>query len=260
MSSPTPSAGRACTNRFAAHILRQHQFRALCQARGWRYDFLGGWDSSSVPTKPLPRQQTVVEYNVEPVDDGQISDSGVPLHLATDQVAFVDSAGRRVQLESIAPITFSEVMRDVDLFVAVTSVANDPRWTDGGPAGRNGDYWRQWAFGELGQSAATRRELVIWLKPRLAIADKLEITDRALVVQGRRHRYAIHFGSGNIQILPSNRYLCIIPDRAPADANDLKLPFAGDALLSMILAKAFLLVDESKIRDPTILSQLQFVL
>jgi hypothetical protein len=44
----------------------------------------------------------------------------------------------------------------------------------------------------------------------------------------------------------------IVPYRTPSEAAALKLPFAGDGLLSSILAKALLLVDESKIRDRVI--------
>lgn len=244
------------SNRFAAHILRQHQFRALCQARGWAYEFQGGWDSWNMPTRRLPSRSLAVEYQVEPIDDGQRSEAFIPLYLSTDQVRFVDGITGPVELITVPPVVFSEVMRDVDLFVAVTSVANDPNWTDGGPDGRNGQYWQAWAFGELGQSASTRRELIAYLAPKLSIADKLTIGDKALIVQGKRQQYAIHFGSGNIQILPDNRYLCIVPDRPAPEAQGLRLPFTGDGLLSIILSKAFMLVDETQIRDPTILRQL----
>lgn len=248
------------SNRFAAHILRQHQFRALCQARGWTYNLMGGWDGWNQPRRGLPKQRLAVEYEVAVVDDGRQSASGVALYVTTDQVRFVPIGDRHnnpsLPLDQVAPIVFSEVLRDVDLFVAVASVANDPGWTDGGPDGRHGGYWREWAFGELGQSAQTRRELISWIVPKLSIADRLEITDKALVVTGRKQRYAIHFGSANIQILPGNRYLCIVPNRDPTEAARLKLPFTGDDTLSAILSKAFLLVDESKITDRTILSQL----
>lgn len=246
------------SNRFAAHILRQHQFRALCHARGWTYNLMGGWDSHYVPTRRLPKQGLAVEYLVEVVDDGRQSQAGIALHVATDQVRFFRGGinGQGLPLDTIAPVIFSEVLRDVDLFVAVASVANDPGWTDGGPDGRHGGYWREWAFGELGQSAQTRRELISWIVPKLSIADRLEITDKALVVTGKKQRYAIHFGSANIQILPGNRYLCIVPNRDPSEAARIKLPFTGDDTLSAILSKAFLLVDESKITDRTILSQL----
>jgi hypothetical protein len=243
------------SNRFAAHILRQHQFRALCQARGWTYDLLGGWDSWSVPTRALSGGFGV-EYHVEAILDGEHSAAGVPLHLASDQVRFIGLQGRAVPLETVPPILFSEAMRDVDLFVAITSIANDPNWTDGGPDGRHDRYWREWAFGDLSQSAATRRDLIATIAPRLSIAEKLTVTDKYLVVRGGRHEYAIHFGSGNIQIRPDNRYLCIVPAREPVETASLKLPFAGDQVLSTILAKAFLLVDERRITDRTILSQL----
>lgn len=244
------------SNRFAAHILRQHQFKALCQARGWAFNLMGGWDGWNVPTKRLPKHNLVAEYHVDTVDNNQTSDSGIVLYLSSDQVRFLRTNNEPVELSAVPPILFSEILRDVDLFVAVTSVANDPNWADGGPNGRFGTYWQEWAFGELGQSANTRKELLTKLAPKLSIADKLEIKDKFLIVQGKRQKYAIHFGSGNIQILPSNRYLCIVPDRTPPETTGLKLPFAGDGLFATILAKAFLLVDESKIKDQTILSQL----
>lgn len=248
------------SNRFAAHILRQHQFRALCQARGWTYDLMGGWDSGAgrPPTRHLPTRGLSAEYLVEVVSAGPEANSGVKLYVATDQVRFFRGGinGPDLPLETVPPIVFSEVLRDVDLFVAISSVANDPDWTDGGPDGRHGGYWREWAFGELGQSAQTRRELIAWIVPKLSIADRLEVTDKFLIVTGMKQRYAIHFGSASIQILPGNRYLCIVPDRDPAEAARLKLPFTGDGTLSAILSKAFLLVDESQITDRTILSQL----
>jgi hypothetical protein len=249
-------ATRVYSNRFAAHILRQHQLKALCQARGWRYSLQGDWDGWNIPTHALPKQRMSVEYHVEILEEGGRAESSIALHLASDQVRFLDENGQPVPLESISPIVFSEVMRDVDLFVGVTSVANDPNWTDGGPNGQHDGYWQKWAFGELGQTAAMRRELASWLVPKLSIAGQLEVTDKFLIVQGKRQKYAIHFGSSNIQILPSNRYLCIVPDRAPRETRDIKLPFEGDSLLSTILAKAFLLADESKIKDETILRQL----
>jgi hypothetical protein len=244
------------SNRFAAHILRQHQFRALCQARGWRYQLMGAWDGWNVPHRPLPHHGLTVEYIVEAINDGELSESYVPLHVATDQVRFVDSSGEPVELAGVSPILFSECLRDVDLFVAVTSVANDPHWSDGGPEGRHGGYWADYAFGTLSQTAETRRQLIESLAPRLAIADRLEVTEKFLVVRGKRQKYAIHFGSSNIQILPSKRYLCIVPDRSPRGLEKVSLPFAGDSLLSIILSKAFLLADEDQIKDKSILAQL----
>ncbi|HEV3236958.1 MAG TPA: DUF4132 domain-containing protein, partial [Gemmataceae bacterium] len=119
------------SNRFAAHILRQHQFTALCQQRGWRYTLQGNWDSHNIPTLQLPQSDMRVEFWVEGLQDSaEGGTSGVFLHLATDQVRFYRGGeAEPLSLESIPPLVFSEIMRDVDLFVGVASVGNDPNWS-----------------------------------------------------------------------------------------------------------------------------------
>ena len=84
----------------------------------------------------------------------------------------------------------------------------------------------------------------------------MKVTDKFLEVQGVRHAYRIHLGSSNIQIMPSKQYLCIVRGRSSKDRHSVKLPFTGDNLLSIILSKAFMLVNDDKITDQTILSQL----
>src|SRR4029077_15846965 len=111
---------RTYSNRFAAHILRQHQFKALCQARGWRYNFMGDWDGWNIPTRSLPGRAMTVEYHVEAIKEPNGPPSGVAAPLLSDQVRFLDSERQPIALESIPTIVFSEMMRDVDLFVAVT--------------------------------------------------------------------------------------------------------------------------------------------
>jgi hypothetical protein len=74
------------------------------------------------------------------------------------------------------------------------------------------------------------------------------------MVSGKLNDYAIHLGSSNIQMRPSNRYLCIVPGRS--SRGPMRLPFAGDGTLSIILSKAYFLLDDDKITDATILAQL----
>jgi len=119
-------------------------------------------------------------------------------------------------------------------------------------------YWRG-LLGALSQTAKTRRQVLQRLIPRLKIADRCRVEDRFLIVQGDVRTYRIHLGSGNILMEPNDQYLCIVPTSAPAAGNlgaKLFLPFEGDRTLAIILSKAFLLAEDTNIKDPTILPQI----
>jgi hypothetical protein len=163
-----------------------------------------------------------------------------------------------VPLEEIPALVFSEVMRDIDLFVGVASVGNDPTWQDGGPGGRYVEYWTSYSFGKLSATAVSRREILERLIPRLKIAKQCSLVDRFLVVQGSRRTYKIHLGSGNVLMEPNDQYLCIVPDAHARVGNEpVYLPFEGDSTLSIILSKAFLLSEDHKISDATINRQIE---
>ena len=252
------------SNRFAAHILRQHQFSALCQQRGWTYRLQGAWDGFNVPSLELPAAGLRAEYWIEGIEHGdELSHAGIYLYAATDQVRFVDSvSGESVRLDDIPRRVFSEVMRDVDLFVSVSSIGADPNWLDGGP-GRmegHGDYWWDFSFGELNESAESRRDALARLLPRMKkIEGRWDLDGRFLKLRGELRSYKIHLGSGNILMEPNDQYLCIVPGRgARGDrrGDGLFLPFEGDQTLSVILSKALMLADDANISDPSIAAQI----
>ena len=273
------------SNRFAAHIIKQHQFNALCGARGWRNKLRLMVDDYYPPAaREMPAWGLRAEFWVEGIGENYATDTteaGTYLYLATDQVRFYrmdaqenyahaggggysagwsgQGAAEPLSLEEIPPLVFSEVMRDVDLFVGVASVANDPNWSDGGPEGRYRDYWTSYSFGDLSEMARTRKQVLERLIPRLKIADRCRMADRFLVVRGDVRTYKIHLGSGNILMEPNDQYLCIVPARGAATgglAGRVFLPFEGDGTLAIILSKAFLLSEDRKIQDPTILHQI----
>ena len=274
------------SNRYAAHVIRQHQFNALCAARRWKNKLRLCVDDYFPPaTRELPLWGLRAEFWIEGLGDGfgvDTNDSGVYLRLTTDQVRFyrdaastnmahaggggygsnatgpgTDNINDPLTLDQIPPLVFSEIMRDVDLFVGVASIGNDPTWQDGGPEGRFRDYWQGYSFGALSGTATTRKEVLERLVPRLKIASRCSFSERFLVVRGDKRTYKIHLGSGNILMEPNDQYLCIVPDaKARASQDDMYLPFEGDNVLSIIISKALLLADDTKIKDPTITRQI----
>ncbi|MDJ0364733.1 DUF4132 domain-containing protein [Hymenobacter sp. H14-R3] len=257
--TPPEEVTATYSNRMAAHILKQHQFNSLAKLRGWRYSLLGAYDTDiATATLLLPTHGLTAEFRLRGLlGDHELTDVGLYLYMTTDQMRFV-RGGQPVPLPEIAPLVFSEVMRDVDLFVGVASVGNDPQWRDGGGLVQFRTYWESYSFGDLGEVAKNRRLALERLVPRLKIGKVSEIKGNFLVVKGTRHVYKIHLGSGNILMEPNDQYLCIVPDQAAKtlSTSDVFLPFEGDAVLSIILSKALLLMEDDKIKDETILRQL----
>jgi hypothetical protein len=245
------------SNRFAAHIVHQHQFAALAQQTGWRYGLQGHFDGHNVPIRDLPQWNLRIEYWVD-IAGEELSNAGISLYLATDQIRFCDPMGTPQALETIPAIAFSEVMRNIDLFVGVGSIGNDPNWQDQGAQPHYNAYWDSYSFGELNTSAQIRREVLSRLLPKLKIGDRCSLSDKFLIVKGTVRTYNIHLGSGNILMEPNSQYLCIVPNHHKrANTESIFLPFEGDTTLSVILSKAFLLADDANIKDQTILSQIQ---
>ena len=252
------------SNRFAAHILKQHQYMTLAKGRGWRGSLAGAWDGGDDATVSLdlPEYNLRAEFWTNAVDSETAwTESGIWHYVSTDQVRFhrLDDGYNATALDliDIPPRVFSEVLRDVDLFVGVASVGNDPTWEDNGGQARFYSYWRSYSFGDLGEVAKTRKAVLETLLPRLKVGKAAHIDGNFLVVQGKLRTYKIHIGSTNILMLPDDQYLCIVPDRSKKSVTDkLFIPFEGDNALSVVLSKAMLLADDDKITDSTITSQI----
>lgn len=105
------------SSRFAGHLVRQHQFAALLRERGWTYSLMGAFDGGTAPTKHLPTYDLSVELDVDVPEEAEVADSGIYLQVVTNGVRFVRDR-RSLALAAVPARCFSEVMRDVDLFVS----------------------------------------------------------------------------------------------------------------------------------------------
>ncbi len=252
---------RFYSNRMAAHLLKQHQFNSLATIRNWRYSLLGSYDDGredEIAYIHLNDYDMRAEFWINEVyEEDAFNDAGIWLYVATDQVRFLNTqSNNTVDLINVPKLVFSEIMRDVDLFVGVASVGNDPQWADNSGNPQHRDYWMSYSFGNLTETAKIRKTILEKLLPKLKIAKVAEIEGKYLKVKGTRTTYKIHIGSTNILMEPNDQYLCIVPQRKTATNNNVFLPFEGDRGFSILLSKAFLLAEDDKITDTTILSQL----
>lgn len=267
--------------RYAKQVLRQAQSVELGRQRGWRVRTLSMHMPSSEgdPTSlTIPAAGLHAEIWTAGVDGQAAFQHGTFTHILTDRVQFrtvTDKGSWRhdggkklaigkdtVPLEDVPSLIFSEVMRDLDLFVSVASIGLEVTYLDGAEGRSIGEWrrlsdlaiWKQDETTSLNGRARIRYETLERLLPRLTIADRLELTDTHVHVRGVLHSYKIHIGTGNIFLDPDQRYICIVPDIRKKKSS-IALPFDDDQTLSVILSKLFLLATDDKITDPVILRQ-----
>lgn len=256
------------SNRMAGHILKQHQLNRLAKLRGWSYSVIGDFydkSNSGIAKLKIPDYNIEASYNLNEIyDENNLNESNIFNYVVSDRISFsstnnfyTDSSKDRSQmnLSDVLPIIFSEVMRDIDLFVGVSSVGNDANWSDGREDLRQ--YWTSYSFGNLSEVAKTRKAILEKILPKLSIADRCSIKDKFLIVEGKLKTYKIHIGSTNILMLPNDQYLCIVPDINNKKSQErIFIPFEGDTGLSVLISKAIMLYNDDKIKDSSILNQI----
>lgn len=245
------------SNRFAGHVLKQHQFAALAKDRAWTYRLQGNFDGFNSPNKFIPAWNMGVTLNLDYTQENQLTtDTGLYQYIHTTKVTFWQDRFS-LDLINVPAIIFSEMMRDIDLFVGVTSIGTEAT-TDLYAHHQYTDYIDAFSKAELSARAVVRQEVLANIISKLAIAPRCHFDNKHLIVKGDLRTYKIHLGSSNILMEPNDQYLCIVPSskQKQASTEGLYLPFEGDLMLSVILSKALLLAADKKIKDQSILAQI----
>ncbi len=274
------------SNRFSGHILHQPPVIAMLRKRGWTASskILGNSRSDEMQNHiVLPAFDIAAQYWVSGIGDlvQQPTTEQAALnygwannfeYVTTDRLTFfeIDQLSGKpkiepMRVEDVPPMALTEVMRDIDTVVGITSIGNDRFWHDRGEGaappvssipGAN-DYRDEFRVEHRGELLKMRYAFLESMLPSLSIANQCSLTDKWLIVDGKIKTYKIHLGSGNSLIAPNDQYLCIVENRSNETASDqYYLPFEGDLILSMILSKVFMLADDDKISDPVIVAQL----
>lgn len=213
-------------------------------------------------TVAFPRHGLRAEFWVSGVIgrfDDDLTKAGTYRYVATDQLRFhrigdppstahavsgsYAQTREPVPLAAIPRFVLSEVTRDLELFVAVSTVATDPYWE-----GRDGPlkrYWEDMVFGPLRASGRTRRAVLARVLPSLDIAERCALDDRFVRVRGSDGRdYEIHLGTANVR--DEDREAVGVGSRRRGRGSGPALPFEGDAALVAILTRAHALATDAE--------------
>lgn len=225
---PTPDelAEKTLSRRYAGHQVKPAQTMALLKTRGWRTDYSEG----------LQKVYHKLGFGVKlyaMADWFSPSDAENP----TLEVIVFESLKERkkIPLKDIDARIFSEVMRDVDLVVSVAHAGGvDP---------------------EASQSSIEMRAVLVTESMRLFKQDNVRIKGVHALVSGALANYSVHLGSAVTHQIPGS-YLSILPTHSQHRGR-IFLPFMDDdPRTAEIISKVLMLSRDKKIKDPTILKQI----
>ena len=258
--TPAEETTRVYSNRFAGHVFRQVQAKSLMKKRGWQPVAVAWFDDGidhGVARRTFADAGVRAELFWDPILDVEPDTTDLYPYCTSDQVRFFAAETDVViELPDVPPLVLTEAMRDVDLFVGVTSVGADPEWLDRREGRRFEIYWNEFGFGA---AAPGRRD-----PPRGARRAPAQARDRRPL----RARRPLAHGARQPAHLPdpprqrehphvAGRPLPLHrPEPRPERATAVFLPFDDDPTLSVVLAKAFLLAADDEIDDPTIRAQI----
>ncbi|MEK3833460.1 DUF4132 domain-containing protein [Paenibacillus sp. FSL R7-0128] len=214
------------SRRYAGHQVQPSKTVALLKGRQWTVSYEEGLQKVFYAENLIVRLYAMADW-FSPAD------TEAP---TLETVQFFDrKTYKGVPLDQVPPVLFSEVMRDVDLVVSVAHVGGvDP---------------------EASLTTVEMRRVIVSESLRLLKIENVRLDGNYARIDGTLGEYAVHLGSGQAYKQAAGA-LSIIPVHSQHRGR-LFLPFLDeDPRTAEVLSKVVLLADDTKIKDPQILSQL----
>ncbi|RAJ82021.1 uncharacterized protein DUF4132 [Chitinophaga dinghuensis] len=236
------------TELFEGHIVKQKQYEALCKMRGWSTGSFKHKDSSFIlPAYNLSAYFQIADQLIDEKVDGRFLQVTGIIHFERNK--------RELPIQEIPPVAFSEIMRDIDMIVSVSTIGGEYiQVAEVMEQTRN--YYNQYAKRKLSPIAAVRRDILQMLLPSLAFGDRCKLEGEYLYVTGRLASYKIHLSIGLAYNSKTDRYIGIRPNLTERSATQY-LPDEGDLMLTVILSKASILATDNEITDKEILPDIR---
>ncbi len=213
------------SERYQGHQIQPNKTVALLRGRGWTVNYEEG-------LQKVFHKEGIWVTLYAMADWYSPSDVEAP---TLEYVCFHSLDDNKiVPLTEIDPVIFSEVMRDVDLVVSVAHVGGvDP---------------------EVSHSSMQMRGVLARESARLFKLDNIEVKERHILIKGKLGEYSIHLGSG---LVSRNGLQLSIISVHSQHRGRMFLPFVDDDPKSAeIITKMRFLAQDDKIKDPTILAQI----
>lgn len=217
---------KTISRRYAGHQIQPKKTVALLRNQLWTVDYEEGLQ------KVFYKENIVAKMFA-------LADWFSPADIEPPTIETVEFFNRKtyksLELASIPPILFSEVMRDIDLVVSVAHAGGvDP----------------ETSHSTVEMRIAIAKELLLLLKIK-----NVNFEGSHALIAGNLGDYSVHMGSGIVHKKGMGA-LNILPVHSQSRGK-IFLPFADeDPKTAEIMSKILLLAEDNKIKDPSILSNL----
>ena len=240
-------ANGTSSERFTHHFLKVRSLMAIANSAAWIFTY--EHEGLSWPRKYIKPLDITVHLKC----DYNRNDFAIP----TKELYFTQGNStklnyknetEKIVIKSIPAKTRSELCRDMDLFIATTSIANDPELS---LKSEDQKFYRedfhQGHFSD-NASAKIRKQIIETISPNLGILPTFD--KNYLIVEGKLKTYRINLGSGFAQLADSQKHINLLPDIQPMKkSKKIHTPIQDDETLYVILAKVKHLKDDDKISD-----------
>jgi hypothetical protein len=217
---------KTVSRRYAGHQVQPKKTVALLKGRLWTVDYEEGLQ------RVYYRENIYVKLYAA-ADWFSPADIEAP---TLETVEFFDrKTHKAIPLESIPPVIFSEVMRDIDLAVSVAHVGGvDP---------------------EASLSTVEMRAVIVAELLKLLRIDNVSIDGRHAKIIGALGEYTVHLGSAQVHKMGRGAVnILAVPSQ---HRGRIFLPFADDdPRTAEVMSKIILLAEDTSIKDPSILRQI----
>lgn len=216
-------AERTLSRRYAGYQVNPKRALALLKGRCWTVDYEEGLQ------RVFYREDLLVRLY-------SIADWFSPAEVEAPTLEAIQFFNRRtfeiVPLEEVDPVTFSEIMRDIDLVVSVAYAGGvDPETSKS----------------TIEMRACLAEELAGLLK-----LSNVRFTENHALISGKLANWSVHMGSGIVHA-EGRGMIPVIPVHSQARGR-VFLPFADDdPKTAEIMSEIILLSEDGRIRDPEIL-------
>ena len=219
--------GLKASRMFAGNQIQPQKTVGVLRGRRWVADYEDG-------LQKVYYKENIVAGIYAMADWFSPSDAETP---TLEYVVFSDrKTGKSLTIREIPDIIYSEVMRDVDLAVSVAHAGGvDP---------------------ETSHSTVEMRRAIVECSLELFQTKNVRFEGSHAIIDGKLGQYTVHLGSGVVHQL-GNAMLFVVPVHAQQRGR-IFLPFVDDdPKTAEIVSKILLFAEDTKIKDPKILEQIQ---